>query len=507
MASLLQRLTQKKKKRPATPPLHTKPGVRGITGRGGGSMPYIESADEFVGSSVQACGLYPFTSGVGAPNIGVPLGKHQITRASVCADPISWFERASLISNPSAVILSKPGLGKSTVADIWSVGLRAYGVLPWFFGDVKGEHVEINEALGGDRIQFGRANAINILDSRAERTAANRLSGQAREHLQAEGHNRRQSMVEALLTIRRQQPIWHREQSVLDVALAVLEERGARDNRVPTLIDLRNILSEAPDELRDAAIDRGSTDRYREITEDMEAALAGIVSGRTFGGTFSGESNVQINPDKPLCFDVSSVKPGETELLAACLVATWSTGFGALNITHALADAGLEKERRYFLILDEVWQALRVGHGMVDHYDALTRLNRTWGTGQVMNVHSFKDFESLPTQQDRDKAKGFMDRAGMLVLGGISQGEVDTLQQVVDLNPREREAITSWATPPSWNMRRSRYDAPPGRGKFLIKSGDSPGIPIDIEAAEPLLRLHDTNQRWQNRLDNPAMES
>src|SRR5699024_11380569 len=189
---------------------------------------------------------------------------------------------------------------------------------------VKGEHVEINEALGGDRIQYGRANAINILDSRAERRAAKRLTGDAREHLRAEGHNRRQSMVQALLTIRRQQPMWHREQSVLDMALTVLEDRGQRDGWVPSLMDLRNILTEGPPELREAAIDRGSEARYREITEDMEAALSGIVSGRTFGGTFSGTSNVELDPDKPVCFDVSSVNPSQHELMAACLVATRS---------------------------------------------------------------------------------------------------------------------------------------------------------------------------------------
>src|SRR5699024_9571352 len=329
MRSIFGRKHKTKGRTPSTPPLESKPTSRGIPGRGGGSASYIEAPDEFVGSTVQVCGMYPFTSGVGAPAVGVPLGKHQLTQATVCADPISWFERGSLINNPSAVILSKPGLGKSTIADIWAVGLAAYGVLPWFFGDVKGEHVEINEALGGDRVQYGRANAINILDSSAERRAANRLTGDARENVRAEGHSRRQTMVEALLTIRRQHPMWHREQSVLDMALTLLEERGERDNRLPTLIDLRNILSEAPDELREAAIDRGNQKRYREITEDMEAALAGIVGGRTFGGTFSGESNVEIDPTKPVCFDVSSVKPSETELMAACLVATWSTGFGS----------------------------------------------------------------------------------------------------------------------------------------------------------------------------------
>src|SRR5699024_3088504 len=138
-----------KNRAPATPPLNTKPTNRGVIGRGGGSMPYVEAPDEFVGSSVQVCGMYPFTSGVRAPPVCVSLGKHHVARATVCAGPMSWFERGSLISKFSVMILSKPGLGKSTVADIWAVGLAAYGVLHWFYGDVKGEHVEINEALGG----------------------------------------------------------------------------------------------------------------------------------------------------------------------------------------------------------------------------------------------------------------------------------------------------------------------------------------------------------------------
>jgi HD superfamily phosphohydrolase YqeK len=39
---------------------------------------------------------------------------------------------------------------------------------------------------------------------------------------------------------------------------------------------------------------------------------------------------------------------------------------------------------------------------------------------------------------------------------------------------------------------------PPGVGKFLIKSGQRPGIPVhvDLTQAELAAAVHDTNKRW-----------
>jgi len=39
---------------------------------------------------------------------------------------------------------------------------------------------------------------------------------------------------------------------------------------------------------------------------------------------------------------------------------------------------------------------------------------------------------------------------------------------------------------------------PPGVGKFLIKSGQRPGIPVSVELtrAELDAAVHDTNKRW-----------
>jgi hypothetical protein len=103
------------------------PGARGWSGRGGGMAQLVPSVKEYRGTTVQVCGLWPFSSGASSPMIGVPLGRHEETQATVCCDPISWFQRARLISNPSAFILGKPGLGSPpwSAACSWASPPRA----------------------------------------------------------------------------------------------------------------------------------------------------------------------------------------------------------------------------------------------------------------------------------------------------------------------------------------------------------------------------------------------
>ncbi|BFO21954.1 hypothetical protein SHKM778_83420 [Streptomyces sp. KM77-8] len=40
------------------------------------------------------------------------------------------------------------------------------------------------------------------------------------------------------------------------------------------------------------------------------------------------------------------------------------------------------------------------------------------------------------------------------------------------------------------------HEEPPGRGRFLIKVGGRPGIPIKVAITDAERRLHDTNTRW-----------
>src|SRR4051794_39192358 len=63
--------------------------------------------------------------------------------------------------------------------------------------------------------------------------------------------------------------------------------------------------------------------------------------------------------DRPGVYDVSSLDDSDIDLQAATLLACWSAGFGTINVSNALADAGLEPRRHYFVVLDELWRAAR----------------------------------------------------------------------------------------------------------------------------------------------------
>ena len=406
--------------RSATPSAR-RPGARGWSGRGGGASLYVQAPDEWRATTNQACGLWPFAAGTGSPMIGVPLGRNLLSGATLCADPISWFQKANLISNPSCFLLSKPGLGKSTVVRRMALGLTGYGVMPLVLGDLKPDYVDLIEALGGQVIRLGRGRGyLNILDPGEATAAANRLSGTARDELIADARGRRHTMVCALITILRNAPPTDREETILDRAMRVLDERH---RGIPVLQDLIGVIEDAPDEVRQVAMDRGEITRYMDITENLLVTLKGLLGHGRVGEMFSQQTTTPMRSDVPVVFDVSSIPETELALQGAALMACWSTGFGALNVANALADAGLEPQRHVLVILDELWRALRAGQGMVDRVDGLTRLNRNQGVGQVMISHTMSDLEALPDPSDRMKARGFVERSGMVICGGLPAAE------------------------------------------------------------------------------------
>jgi hypothetical protein len=247
------------------------------------------------------------------------------------------------------------------------------------------------------------------------------------------------------------------------------------------------------------ALDRGDHRRYQDITENLEASLIGLTGGGRLGQTFSRRTSSPMRRDAPVVYDVSAVDDSELDLQAATLLACWSAGFGTVNVANALADAGLEPRRHYFVILDELWRALRAGRGMVDRVDALTRLNRQRGVGMAMISHTMSDLLALPTEEDRMKAKGFVERSGMVICGGLPSAEMPQLTSAVPLSLAEQEMLIGWQDPPAWDPASGRDTEPPGRGKFLIKVGGRPGIPISVQLTEVERGVHDTNRLWHEQ--------
>jgi GTPase SAR1 family protein len=480
-----------------------KPGFRGFTRRGGGRASYVEMPAEWRGTTVQVCGLWPFGAGSGTPMMGVPLGRELTTGAALCCDPISWFQRANLIHNPSALVLGKPGLGKSTLIRRMVLGLVGQGVFPMVLGDLKPDYVDLIRAMGGQIIKLGRGlGSLNVLDPGATAAAAARLPEEARTKLVADAHGRRLNMVAALLTVLRGGPIADTERTVLNAALRVLDERHPG---VPVLPDLIRVIDEGPERLRSVTLARGDEAKYRAAVDPLHASLLGVLDG-PMGETFARHTTTKIDLDNRggVCIDISGIDDSDAELQAAVLLACWSDGFGAVEAAHALADEGLEPRRHFFVVLDELWRVLRSGRGLVDRVDALTRLNRQRGAGQVLITHTMADLLALQDEADRLKAKGFAERAGMVICGGLPQAEMPLVNEVVRMSGIEQRMIVDWSTPPSWNPDANQDNEPPGRGRFLVKVGGRPGIPFKVELTTAERSVNDTNKRWSNSTTVPS---
>ncbi|MFH8470889.1 ATP/GTP-binding protein [Streptomyces sp. NPDC017991] len=471
------------------------PPARGWEGPGGGRIGNLDSPSLWRATTVQACGLWPFAAGSGAPMTGVPLGQHLYTGATVCGDPLSWFTRAHYISNPSLFMLGMPGLGKSTLVNRMLIGLAATGVVPMVLGDLKPDYADTVRALNGQIISVGRGmGGINILDPGSMAGAAARIGGEAGRLLAAEAHGRVLNVVGALVTIVRNRAIDDHEQSVLSAALHHLRERTPTD-RAPLLPDLLRVLAEGPDRVRSVTLDRGDDTRYRDAVDPLHRSLLGILDG-PLGDTFASETSTRIDLDATaVCVDISRIGEADTQLTAAAMLAAWSDGLGTVAASHAMADAGLAPRRWYFTVLDELWRPLRAASGIVDRVDALTRLNRTLGLGDAKITHTLKDAESLGSDADKAKARGFVERAGMVVCAGLPRQEMEELGKIVGLSRQEIALVSSWSSPPGWGVHGDRDD-PPGRGRFLIKVGGRPGIPIRVAITDTERLLHDTNKRW-----------
>lgn len=489
--------------------------VLGFRGRAGGSQRVISGPSEWQTTTNFGAGFNPNVVGAPAPVIGTPLGTHVTTGAEVCCDPLAWF-REGIISNPSCFVLSLPGLGKSTLVRKMLMGGVAQGQIPIIAGDIKGEHVGFTHQVGGQVITIGHGlGHLNPLDVGALGRVIPELEAHQTE-LEDEGkgdlldrakeqvHGRQVTMVSTLVGLGRGDRVRDYEVMLISAALRELYESHQVDwLNPPILSDLIALLERGSDHLRALARVRDDEGWNRRV-DDLVLSLNALLDGQT-GQIFSGQTTTPIEVNSTaVCIDVSAIDRGDSAMKAAVMMACWSSAFGAVEAAHMLADAGLAPQKIFSVTTDEMWQVLSSAPGMVAQVDGLTRLNRTDATVLYMITHTFKDLEALPTEEDRKTAMGFIERAGMVITGGLPTSELEILSSRLSFTPAEGQMITSWSTgaPPKRSRTRGARATPPGRGRFMIKPSKdgSPGIPVQtvLMPSEIKHRLHDTNVRFDD---------
>ena len=181
---------------------------------------------------------------------------------------------------------------------------------------------------------------------------------------------------------------------------------------------------------------------------------------------------------------------------------TWSANLIDATTSHSTtsrapptppARLGVQPGRRNVVqVQDELWRALRVRPRLVERSDRITRLGRHRGVVSFQVTHSLDDLEALPTEADRAKARGMAARNAILLLGGMADRELDGLRRITPLTDNEAALITSWAAPPTWHAGHTH----PGRGKYLIKSGERLGLPVALQLTPTEQQLYDTDRAF-----------
>lgn len=485
---------------------------RGFTGRNSGYAAVQSGPPEWQTTTNLGCGFNPNVVGAAAPVVGTPLGRHVTTGAEVACDPLAWF-REGIIANPSCFVLSLPGLGKSTLIRKMLMGGVASGHIPIMAGDIKAEYVGFTQQVGGQVIKIGHGyghlnpldvgalgRVIPLLEQHSDEPGVADVIQKAKEQV----HGRQVTMVSTLVSLGRGGPIRDYESMLIAAALREIYDSESIDwLNPPILQDLIARLEQGSETLRSLGRAR-TTEQWNARIDALVLSLNSLLDGQT-GRIFAGQTTTPIEVNSPaVCIDVSAVDRGDAAMKAAVMMACWSSAFGAIEAAHMLADAGLGPQRYFSVTLDEMWQVLSSAPGMVGQIDALTRLNRTDATALQMITHTFKDLEALPTEEDRKTAMGFIERAGMVICGGLPASELDILSHQLEFSPAEAQMIISWSkgAPPKRARTRGSRATPPGRGRFMIKPSKdgSPGIPVKTELFKSEIehRLHDTNARFEN---------
>src|SRR5437763_4892969 len=399
---------------------------------GGGRSANVEGGMVYQATSAQVCGLYPFALSSGAATPGVPIGRHMLTAEPVGLDPAEWL-REGLVSNTGVWVQGQPGIGKSTIVKRMLTGLICFGAAAVIPGDVKGEYSDLVEALGGRVWRIGRGrHTLNPLDAGPLRAAAARTSGADRDRLLETIRARQLSLLEALVVIVRRGQITVTERLILGEALDLAAGHTPAEPIIPDV--LAHLTDPPPQLLRIAATN--SAEEFGRELRDLINSL-GLLCQGAIRGMFDRRSSVTADLDTPaMSLDISALDDDDDEVVAAAMLCSWAWAAAMIDGAGALG-----QRRHVVRVQDELWRALRVAPGLVEMSDRVTRLNRHRGEISFQVTHSLDDLEALPTEADRAKARGMASRAGIMVLGGRADKELDGIRGMTPMTSQEMAGV------------------------------------------------------------------
>ena len=462
----------------------------------GGASTFVLPPAEFEGSSRQVCGFWPWSVGTSTPLIGAPLGRNPINGSPVCADPLTWY-LAGIISSPSAFVLGLQGRGKSSLIVRMLIALQDLGFIPLISGDQKPDYAGLVRETGGQHVWIAPGvGGINPLDAGPLWKRIGDLPAEQRRAMEAEIHGRRMNTLVGLLEMSLKRPlsVSKRGTEVLSEAISRAARKAEAEGRQPLLRDITEIILAGSQEMFTQLLVKGE-DEYREKISDLIGALYDLGPGGTYGNIFSEQTTEPMQLDKPVCFDISGIPEDNAQMRAAVQLVLWSYSQAGVSANKALADAGLEPERHHIQVMDELWQILQASELAVHRINAMTRLNRTKGLGQIMATHSMKDL-TLSTPELTNIALGFVERSSMKFLGGLAVNEMPLLRQVFPVSQNEQDLLVQWSEEGTVDPRTGHKLPPPGRGHFMLKTGRSAGTPFKVNLTEAEHRIHDTNEAW-----------
>jgi hypothetical protein len=470
------------------------PTARGWRGPGGGRAANLFAGAVYQATTVQACGLFPFAVSSGAVPAGVPIGRHQLTAEPIGMDLAEWL-KIGLVTNTACWVQAQPGAGKSALVKRMITGLVAFGMTAVIPGDLKGEYSPLVAHLGGHVWRLGQGlHALNPLDASFLQEALDQSVGTERYRLAETIRSRRCALVEALVSIVRKtyDASDTTERLLLARALDVTVRGHQRTGTEPTIPDIVRVLANPTQELRDVLVVEDDRAFLRE-SRDLRNSLQYLCDG-PIRGMFDRPSSVRADlTTRALSLDLQALgSDASDDVVAASMLSSWAWVAAVIDASTAIG-----RQRTVFRVQDELWKALRAAPGLVDRSDEVTRLGRHRGEVSVQITHSLDDLEALPTEADRAKARGMVSRSDTVVLGGLAHSELDKLSRIVRLTSQEAEMITKWAAPPGW--KRAEGMPHPGRGKYMIKSGEKLGLPVEMTLTNTEWQLYDTDLAWREQ--------